>query len=361
MDGAFLSAAACYWTSVFPLACREISVWKHRADAIPNPVLRALALNALQVERGNLEGATAFAAFVPRAQRQAVVGAMVAFQAAYDYADAVSEQPWQHQPLETTACLHNSLVVAVDPTLGQIDYYAHSPHRDDGRYLSDLVCRCRNELIGLPSISVATAALSRAAARIVNYQRANHDRESRRDRHRDYWAATGVPQASGLAWWEVAAAAGSSLAVFALMALVANADADSSRVSAIEQVYFPWIGALHTLLDSLVDRHEDTEAGQSSLIDHYRSESEVSAQLEALASSTAERAELLDERHHSLILSAMAGFYLAGAHNSDLLSRLTASKVLSALGHNAESAAAVISAERGILRLLARARTRTSS
>lgn len=356
MDGAFLSAATCYWTSVFPLACREIGEWRHRARAIPDPALRALAVNALQVERGNLEGATAFAAFVPRAQRRTVVRAMVAFQAAYDYADAVSEQPWQHRPGDSSARLHSSLAAAVDPELRHTDYYAHSPRREDGRYLRDLVCRCHDELMRLPSISVATAALRRAATRIVTYQQANHDCHPSDDPQCDYWAATGVPQEADLAWWEVAAAAGSSLTVFALMALISSSDVDSGRVSAIERVYFPWIGALHTLLDSLVDRREDAEAGQFSLIDHYRSESEAGTRLEMLASRTAERASLLAERHHRLILSAMASFYLLGVGGNDSLSRVVTPRVLAELGESAESAAAVIAAKRRVSSLLSQAR-----
>lgn len=351
MDGAFLSAAVCYWTSVFPLACYEIAALECRAQTIPDPVLRALAVKALRVERGNLEGATAFAAFTPRAQRRVVVRAMVTFQAAYDYADAVSEQPWQHRPQESTAYLHRSLAVAVDPGLGHIDYYTHSPHGEDGQYLHDLVSRCRDELIRLPAISIATAALRRAVERIEIYQRENHARGPSLTPHRDYWSATGIPQESGLAWWEVAAAAGSSLTVFALMVLVSRSGADSRRVTAIERAYFPWIGALHTLLDSLADRREDDEAGQFSLIDNYSSAGEAGARLELLASRTAERASLL-ERHHSLILSAMAGFYVPGIQGNGSLSRVAMSRVLGALGDSAKPAAVVIGAKRQISRLL---------
>lgn len=361
MDETFLSAAVRYWTSVFPLACREIRSWQRRAHAIPDPLLRALAINALWIERGNLEGATAFAAFVPRAQRRSAVRAMVAFQAAYDYVDAISEQPWHEDPQENTARLHRSLAVALDPELEHNDYYAHSACKDDGRYLRDLAGRCRGELMRLPSISVAEGALRRAATRIATYQRANHDQGPGHDHDRAHWVATGVPQESGLAWWEVAAAAGSSLTVFALIALVSNPGADSGRVGAIEDAYFPWIGALHILLDSLVDRREDAHAGQASLINRYPSESEAGARLEALASRTAEHADMLEETHHSLLLSAMAGFYLSSLHQSDLVSHVTASKVLTALGHNAKLAAAIIGAKRGASRLLGRICTRTSS
>ena len=47
----------------------------------------------------------------------------------------------------------------------------------------------------------------------------------------------------------------------------------------MERAYFPWIGALHVLLDSLIDRAADTESGHHSLVDHYASIEEAAARL----------------------------------------------------------------------------------
>ena len=74
--------------------------------------------------------------------------------------------------------------------------------------------------------------------------------------------------------------------------------------------------------------------------------------MELLAFRTAERANMLEEKHHSLILSAMAGFYLSGIRGNDSLSRAAPSRVLAALGDSAELAAAVIGAKQKISRLL---------
>ncbi|MGH2878746.1 MAG: DUF2600 family protein [Solirubrobacteraceae bacterium] len=359
MDRAFLSAAVRYWTSVFPLACREIGAWRRRAQTIPDPVLRALAENALRAERGNLEGAAAMATFVPRAQQSAVVRAMVAFQAAYDYVDAVSEQPWQSNRSDSTTRLHSCLAVAVDQRLAHRDYYAYGPYREDGGYLRSLVDHCRGELIRLPRIAVARAALCRAVMRIESYQRANHDRG--KTDGSDPWITTEASERFQLTRWEMAAAAGSSLTVFALIALVSCPGADSIRVSAVERAYFPWVGALHVLLDSLLDRQEDLDAGQPSLIDNYRSENEVAARLEMLALRAAQHVGLLEEKHHGLILSAMGGFYLSSIRESDSLSRVARSKVLRALGDSAKPAAVVIHAKRQISRLLSSASIATSS
>ena len=74
---AFARATQSYWTSVFPRVSRELGHWRERALAIPDPALRAQALQALS-KRGNMEGAAAFATFAPRARRGAVVRAAVA-------------------------------------------------------------------------------------------------------------------------------------------------------------------------------------------------------------------------------------------------------------------------------------------
>ena len=55
-----------------------------------------------------------------------------------------------------------------------------------------------------------------------------------------------------LHWWETGAAIGSQLSVLALIAAAADPATCEGRVRAIERAYFPWIGALSTLLDSVV-------------------------------------------------------------------------------------------------------------
>ncbi len=93
LAGAFARAARTYWASVHPILRGELRHWRARAAEIPDPVLRQLALHSHNHKLENLEGAAAFATFVKPDQRAVVVRALVAFQAAYDYADIVSEQP----------------------------------------------------------------------------------------------------------------------------------------------------------------------------------------------------------------------------------------------------------------------------
>jgi len=90
LAAAFVDAALRYWLTVFPRVGRGLRHWHERAGQIPDQELRRIAFDSLR-KRGNIEGAAAFAAFAPRSRRAAVVRALVALQAAYNYADLLSE------------------------------------------------------------------------------------------------------------------------------------------------------------------------------------------------------------------------------------------------------------------------------
>lgn len=343
IDAAFLSAARRYWSSVFPFACREIRHWESHARTIPDPSLRSLALRALRQERGNLEGATAFATFTPPQHRPTVARAAVAFQAAYDYADAVSEQS---SGVGNTRRLHQALAIAVSPTNSHVHYYACDKRHDDGGYLARIVDRCRASLARLPSFPLVVQGLRRVVTRIVTYQVFNHQEHP--DAHRAFacWAEKETPQGADLRWWETAAAAGSSLAVFALMSAAGRPTLATDHASELESAYFPWIGSLHTLLDSLIDEQEDDVTGQHCLIGRYASREEAAGRLQLLTAQASRRAlALSDGEDHMMILAAMASFYLSTPQARYPYARLATHRVLTTLGNHAVPAMRVLRAK----------------
>ena len=86
------------------------------------------------------------------------------------------------------------------------------------------------------------------------------------------WATAGRTRpATGLRPWETAAGAGSTLAVLALIASAADPFCKARRHDEIEDAYFPWIGSLHSLLDSLVDHEEDIAVDGRALVGYYAS------------------------------------------------------------------------------------------
>jgi tetraprenyl-beta-curcumene synthase len=349
----FAKAARSYWVGVFPRVCREVGQWRGRAAAIPDPTLRRVALTNLRVERPNLDGAAAFAAFVPCARRTPVIRAQVALQVAYDYVDTLAEEPCA-DPIRNGRRLHGVLRAALDPGGPQGDYYVHHAQRDDACYLRDIVEACRVVLRELPSYGLVAASACRAAERMMSYQSLNLSEHQGEHTALARWARTQTPSGTDLRWWETAAGAGSSVGVFVLIAVAARSAVGVDEAAAMEEAYFPWIGSLHLLLDGLVDREEDAAAGQRCLLDYYASHEEAAARMGVIATEARRRIRALppeQQQQHSLLLAGMASHYLS-AREATLPEALLASRsVLAAIGWLAAPAMLVMgvrrAAERG--------------
>jgi tetraprenyl-beta-curcumene synthase len=319
---------------------------------IPNPVLRRLALEGLDRKRGNLEGAAAFAAFVPAQSRGFVVKALVACQAICDYLDLLSEQPSQ-DPVLNGYRLHEALIVAISRGEPHRDYYSHHPHGEDGGYLMALVDAVRVALSALPSASSVGEPMERAAERIAVYQSFNHG-----DAHGSYepfeqWAKQATPPHTGLRPWETAAGAGSTLAVLALIASAADPLLERSAAREIEEAYFPWIGSLHSLLDSLVDHEEDIATDGRALVGYYASPADAATRMRRIAREALRRAVALPGgRHHVLIVAAMTSFYICELHSSvSQHAQLVAPSVLDSIGGLAAPTMAILGARRSLRRI----------
>lgn len=344
----FAGAARRYWLGVFPSVSRERRRRRARAAEIPDPLLRRTALDA-QRKWGNVEGAAAFAAFVPHRHRAAATRAMMCYQAAYNYLDMLGEQP-SADPMANGRRLHSALLVALDPDAPHRDYYEHNAQREDGGYLAETIDACRAALATLPGYLAIAPAAMRATERIVAFQSCNTGEPQGDFAALERWARQATPSGSDLRWWETAAAGGSSLCVYALIALAAEPDHDRWMApEVIEDAYFPWIGALHSLLDNLVDAAEDHATGQHSLVGRYASSQEAAARMGWLAERSLRAAAALPGRGHTLMVAAMASFYLSmpGASTPEALP--VARAVLDVLDGPARLAMLVFRLRRGVL------------
>lgn len=347
----FVCTARRYWLSVSPRVAHE--VWRRRllASRIPDPVLRCLALEALDHKRGNLDGAAVFATLVPRARRPLVVQALVASQTICDYLDVLSEQP-ALDPIANGERLHRALIVATTSGEAHCDYYLHHDRCEDGGYLRALVESVRQALIGLPLLSLIAEPMRRAVERIAAYQSYNHGDTAGSYELFERWASAETRPATGLRWWETGAGAGSTLTLFVLIAAAADPSLTSGDVRRIERAYFPWIGALHSLLDSLVDHEEDIASGERGLIDCYPSRVEAAARMQTIAGEALRRAGALPYgRRHELIVAAMTSFYICEIHRSRApLAQLVAPSVLDAIGGLAAPTMAILRMRRTLRR-----------
>ena len=115
----------------------------------------------------------------------------------------------------------------------------------------------------------------------------------------------------GLEWWEFAAACGSSLPVFALIALASRETVGAAEIDATARAYFPGVSALHILLDYFIDQAEDREHGELNFVACYASSAEAVARLRQLVTATLARVRgLADRSRHRFLVEAMCVFYL---------------------------------------------------
>ena len=341
----FTNAAARYWFCVYPVIRRETRHWCRRAELIQDPNLRALALQAQRHKRGNVEGAAASATFAPRRHRCSVIRAQVAFQSIYDYVDTLAEQP-NEDPLRNGYQLHRALLVALDSDARHPDYYAHYSTRGDNGYLKEIIDAYRLAMSALPSYAAIAAPARSLGRRIVSYQSRNLSEPQGGHDALAKWAHRETPPGTGLRWWETAASAGSSLGVLALIAAAARTQVQQSEVLAIENAYWPWVGALHSLLDSVHDEREDSEANQRSLLHYYVSPQETASRLKILAvEALRSTAALSQPRQHAMVLAGMTSFYLTGAEPTPT-ALLVARDVPETMGDLAKLAVLIFSARR---------------
>lgn len=297
---------------IAPNVARQVRFWRQRAQAIPDRTLRADALNSLERERLNLEGAALFSA-IPRRRHPGLLRLLVAYQIVLDYLDTVGERP-DGNGIKSGLQLHRALTDALEPAGGTSDYYRHHPWREDGGYLRSLVVACQEECAALPSFSRVQARATQMAERFA-VQVANHDPiADRRDAFLIAWATREFPDSADVAWFEHAAAASSTLGIHALLALAVDPTIDDAEVAAVDGAYIPWICAASTLLDSYVDQHEDALTGAHSFIAHYSDLACAAARIEEIVHrAVGEARQLHHGTRHAVITCGMVAMYLSKA------------------------------------------------
>jgi tetraprenyl-beta-curcumene synthase len=285
---------------------REMRGWRYRAHLIPDRTIRADALQTLERKRTHIVGAGLFS-ILPGHRDHRLLRVLVAYEIMLEFLDNAHERA-AHEL--NGRQLHRALVEALDPSAPISDYYLHHPWKDDGGYLRALVEACREGCVSLPFYEDVRRLLLQGASRCGGVQSLNHEPDStRRGAALRTWSESQFPGERDTSWWELTAAASSSLGVHALLAVAACHRHDWARVNA---AYVPWICAVSTLLDSYVDEVGDAAHGEHSYIGYYPSREIAVGRLSELISRSAHEARSLPGGHrHAVIAACMVAMYLS--------------------------------------------------
>src|ERR1700733_5704604 len=307
---ALVLANVRYWTTIAPKVRGELTRWRARALEIEEPELRTLALQTLQREGFAAEVAATLATLTPRRHRATAVRAIVAFEVMYDYLDGLTEQP-APDPIANGRMLFKAFTDSVDPSADlDADYYRHCPSPGDGGYLRELAAAVKDALACLPSAMALAPAMLQAASRCAEAEVLTHAAALTSTSEVERWARE-TANGSGLEWREyLAGAASSVLAVHALIALAGDEHTTVEHAAPIDAVYLA-LGALSTMLDSVMDYEEDTENGTIAYIRHYGDDrSIIGDRMVHVAQAAARRAHDAPRSvHHLMTLAGVAAYY----------------------------------------------------
>jgi len=289
---------------------REIRRLRVASEQIPDPSLRADALDVLARKRGNTDGAALFWTLTRR-RDPGLLRVLVAHEVIWDYLDNVSERG-AHLGQHNGRQLHLAIVESLDPARPISDYYRFHPSHDDGGYLRALVEVCRAGVERLPSYRVVRDAAIREARRAV-VQSINHETEpARRDRELRAWARREYPGRQRVCWFELSAAASAPLVIHALLALAATPRASDREVADTYAAYFPWVSLAVVMLDSYADQYDDAAYGAHSYFAHYAStEQAVSRLRESIVESARGALRLPHGERHAVLVACMVAMYLS--------------------------------------------------
>ncbi|MGA8535634.1 MAG: DUF2600 family protein [Candidatus Tumulicola sp.] len=294
---------------IVPHAASELEGIAALARSIPDASLRDQALGSIGAKSYHVAGGCILATFLPPQTARTYVEIVAPLESIYDYLDNLCDRH-PDVPVEAYPVLHRAIADALDPFAGTRNYYERGPAGDDNGYLARLVARVQRSLGRLDRSEALFAAFSEAATLYAEMQTYKHYPDSARESACVRWfERRRDDRFAGLQWYEFACAAGSQLQVYA--PLFEHFAGQTQAVSSTYEAYFPFVAALHVLLDSYIDQAEDREHGELNFAALYDGADRMRERVGELAGEASRRfAALPDPGRHRFVLRVMALFYL---------------------------------------------------
>lgn len=294
---------------VLPEVERQLARWQEYLKRCPERELARQAALSISRKRFHCQGGAVYALYHDAFDRN-LVRLIVALQTISDYLDNLCDRAGCRDGA-AFRLLHRAVLCAVDPREPLTDFYALYPYRDDGGYLQALVQDCRKVVAALPSYPAARESVRQLAEFYSDLQVYKHVEVARRVPLLTAWFAPHRNRYPDLHWWEFAAAAGSTLGVFALFAAAARPGLTAQEAAALSRAYFPWIAGLHILLDYFIDQNEDRDGGDLNFVSYYPDAGTAGERLRLFVRRALAAAAGLPRPHfHRMVVRGLPALYL---------------------------------------------------
>ena len=302
-----------YLRGMIPGVQAELARLTERANMIEDRGLRQQALSSLKSKAFHCYGGSVLALLGPRNRWQDLMVLITAFQTISDYLDNLCDRVGIYNQ-QAFYRLHDAMLAAATPGEMPEDYYdLYEGYQEEG-YLSYLVAQSQGIIISLPGREHVQDRVRHLIQHYVNLQALKHISPEQRSSRLEEYIQSQVENPLGFEWWEMAAATGSTLGMFALWAMAARPDCDSNRANQVYEAYFPWICGLHILLDYLIDQEEDMREGDLNFVSFYPRPEDRWEALDTFTRKSLERAASLPQPGlHTLVVTGLLAMYLSDA------------------------------------------------
>jgi tetraprenyl-beta-curcumene synthase len=303
-------------TKIFPLVSDCLSSWQNRLDDCPDENLRGQALASIKHKRFHAQGGSIYALY-PGVPINPLLSFIVAFQTISDYLDNLCDRA-QCLDGESFKQLHIALADAVSLNtteyIPSTPYYKLYPYQDDGGYLLDLVTVCRNQLRQFPNYYLVEKHCLSLVELYSALQTYKHTYPREREKLLEEWIRPKLAHYPEISTWEFAAATGSTLGIFMLVAGSSLLKLDGQAPAQIVEAYFPWICSLHIMLDYLIDQEEDKIEEDFNFVAYYKDKAECCRRMIFLWRKSKEHAQKLpNPTFHLTVIEGLLALYLSDA------------------------------------------------
>lgn len=295
---------------LFPIIDAELFRWQKKAEAIPDAELRRQALASMSAKKFHCQGGGVFALLAGKRYKEAV-RFIVAYQTISDYLDNLCDRSTSLDP-DDFRLLHEAMRDALRPDQPLKNYYANRLEQNDGGYLHELVGTCQEVLQAASGYVFAKQHLLELESLYADLQVHKHVKKEERVPRLTCWYREHLEKALGLSWYEFAAASGSTLGVFCLVAYMLAGKLTPALAEKIIYSYFPYVQGLHILLDYYIDQNEDEIEGDLNFCSYYRDDVQLLERLKFFLILAEERVRSLpDAMFHRFIPKGLVALYLS--------------------------------------------------
>jgi tetraprenyl-beta-curcumene synthase len=295
---------------ILPEVGEQLGFWLQKAEKIPDPELHKQAIASITGKQFHCQGGAVYAT-AHLSMRHVLIPLIVAFQTISDYLDNLCDRSTSMDPQDFRS-LHQSMLDAVDPSEPLHEYYAFRTEQEDGGYLDELVKTCQASLRMLPSYALVAEDVRDWVGLYCDLQVYKHISHKLREAALLEWWKKHEAGYPNISWNEFAAATGSTLGVFVMFLAASVSGLKPSIVDNIRDAYFPYICALHILLDYLIDQEEDVLGGDLNFCSYYKNLDLTVERIAMIVLEARDKTNRLEHpAFHRMIIEGLLALYLS--------------------------------------------------